>query len=147
MPGGIPTHEFDTEKAERYRPNPSFEKTAILLEVADPDDITTITASFGDQILRGSFYVVADGTSSYGALRAEFESTHVRLAPNRWRKRGTLLAYRASDECIVETHVQDTHEATVRAEPGDWIAQQEGGEVMVITPHQFASRYEPDDPD
>ncbi len=134
-------HTFQPELADRYEPRTTFTKTAILVELVDRDATTTIRATFGQQTLRGSFYVVAEGNSSYGASRHEFECTHHQVGPNQWTKRESVLAYRATERCQVETYVSDAHEATVLAKPGDWIVQQSTGEVMIIVAPAFNERY------
>ena len=134
-------HTFRPDLADRYKPRATFTKTAILVKTVDPDATTTIQATFGQQTLRGSFYVVAEGDDSYGASRQEFERTHEQVGPNQWTKRESVLAYRATEPCQVETYVSDTHEATVLAKPGDWIVQQTTGEVMIIEAGAFAERY------
>lgn len=132
---------FDEARADRFRPRPSFAKTALLVEVAEPDDVTTIEAPFGRQTFRGPFYVVADGDRTYGAARDEFEASHRRLDDGRWEKTASVLAYRTGDRCTVETRVGEQLEATTTAEPGDWIVRQPGGEVMVVRPDEFEARY------
>ena len=123
MANDPPTHVFDVLAASRYQPDPSFVKTAILVEPFDSDAVTVIRAPFGEQALQGSFYIVAEGAGSYGVSRQEFETTHEKVGTNRWIKREGVLAYRSQKECLVETHVGETHEATVRARPGDWIVR------------------------
>lgn len=145
MSDDLPRHVFDPGSAVRYRPNPSFVKTAILVEPGDPDATIVVRARFGPQTLRGAFYVVADGTGSYGASRAEFEATHEVVGPNRWVKSEGVLAYPATESCRVETHIGGTLEASVAARPGDWIVRQSTGEVMAMTSDEFAARYVEDD--
>lgn len=136
-----PAHVFEPSAAVRYRPNPAFAKTAILVEPTDPDAATVIRSPFGEQTLRGAFYVVAEGTGSYGASRQEFETTHEAVGPNRWVKRESVLAYPSTESCLVETHVGETHETTVLARPGDWIVRQSAEEVMVVSSEEFSARY------
>lgn len=140
MTSGPPEHVFDPERATTYRARSEFVKTAILVEpVASSTELQT---AFGEQRLAGSFYIVADGDSSYGAARAEFEAAHENVGDCRWVKRSTVLAYTADTSTTVVTRVAGEVEGTVVAEPGDWIVQQATGEVMVITPEEFESRYQ-----
>jgi len=144
MTDGAMPHRFDEARARPFRPRDGVVKTAILVQLADPTATTVIEAPFGTEVMRGSFYVVADEGGSYGAAKAEFEQNHVEIASNRWEKRSNVLAYQADACWRVETHLADgTHESTVDARPGDWIIRQATGEVMVVTADAFAKRYEP----
>ena len=136
-------HAFEESRAERFVSVGAFEKTAILLQPVDDEAETCIRAPFGEQNLKGAFYLVAEGGGSYGASREEFERSHERLGPATWRKRESVMAYRTEEPCRVETRVGNHREATVTARPGDWIVRQQTGEVMAITPEAFAERYEP----
>ncbi|HSF84692.1 MAG TPA: hypothetical protein VLG28_03410 [Acidimicrobiia bacterium] len=61
-------------------------------------------------------------------------------------KRSGVLAYRAEERCLIETHLADgLHEGSVVADPGNWIVRQLNGEVMVVKPHTFELRYEAGD--
>lgn len=142
-----PVVEFDRDAARRFRPDPDFTKTAVLVEVVDDDAVTVLRTSFGEQRMRGPFYAVgdSDGGGSYGAARAQFESTHRNVGEHRWVKQGAVLAYRAEHRCTVETHLDDHHETSVVADRGDWVVMQSGGEVMVVEPDEFTQRYVPDD--
>ncbi len=142
----IPLHQFDEARAQQYSASSTFTKTAILVPVADPEAKVTIDAPFGLEVMKGEFYVVASPEGPYGAAKVEFEAAHVEVEPNRWQKRGTVLAYKTTARCRVETWLADgTHETTVDAEPGDWIVRQPAGEVIVVEPKSFATRYEPVD--
>jgi hypothetical protein len=140
---------FDVGRARTFRPKPEFVKTAVLVDPTDPDAITELSTPFGMQRLQGSFYVVAEGEQSYGAAQREFETSHVWVGPNRWAKSEPVSAYRTDDACTIittitnatDTSTPDHIEATVEAEPGDWIVQQITGEVMVVRPEEFAARY------
>lgn len=58
-------------------------------------------------------------------------------------KHAAVSAYQVDERCLVETHLADgTHEASVIAEPGDWIVRHLNGEVTVAKPHTFEQRYE-----
>jgi len=118
-------------------------KTAVLVDVADPEAATVINASFGEQTMRGPFYAVSDGDGSYGASRDEFERAHDRLSATSWRKSAHVLAYRAEAASCVHTEVGGNRESTIIARPGDWIVRQTSGEVMVITDAAFEARYRP----
>ena len=141
MANGPQVHHFDETRAAPYRPRNGFEKTAVLVEVTDPDARTLINTPFGEQRLTGPFYVVAEGDGSYGAAVDEFERSHSAVGANRWVKSAPVLAYRSDDSCVVETVVGDQLEATVTARPGDWIVRQQTGEVMVVRADEFAERY------
>jgi hypothetical protein len=139
----LPVARFESDRARVYRPSPKFAKTAILVDVADPAAVTTLRTSFGEQHMRGAFYIVANGDDSYGAAQEEFEGSHIALGSNRWLKRGNVLAYRSKDSCVVHTEIDDHNEASVEARPGDWIVRQASGELMVVTEDEFTARYEP----
>jgi dTDP-4-dehydrorhamnose reductase len=93
--------------------------------------------------MRGDFYVVAEGTNTYGASRSEFEATHKQVAPNRWIKRESVLAYQATERCKVQTMLGEQVESDVVAEVGDWIVRQPAGELIVVKSAEFSERYEP----
>lgn len=140
----LPLHVYDEARANEYRPRQAFVKTAILLRLADDEADVTVETPFGPETVRGEFYVVAEGNASYCASRAEFEAMHEELAPNQWVKRSAVRAYVADERFLVETRLADgTLEATVVAESGDWIVQQQTGEVMVVGADEFQERYEP----
>lgn len=121
-------------------------KTAIFVDIADPEAVTVITTPFGEQRLKGPFYIVEEGDRSYGAGAAEFTGTHRPLGRNQWLKFETVLGYRIDEQAAVETIVGDNHhETTVVAEPGDWIIQQMTGELMVLKPSAFEERYVAED--
>lgn len=140
----IPVHQFDHERARRFRPDDSFVKTAVLVEPAD-DDALTLRTPFGDETVRGAFYAVAEGDGSYAATRERFEQTHRRVGPNQWVKDSEILAYQADGRCRVVTEIDGEIEAEVVANAGDWIVRQEAGEMMVVTPADFQTRYRPID--
>ena len=100
---GLPAHTFDDDRADQFRPRASFAKTALLVRIADTQDEVILRAPFGSQTMRGDFYVVAEGTGTYGASRSEFEATHKQVAPNRWIKRESVLAYQATERWRVQT--------------------------------------------
>lgn len=137
-------HVFDEENADRYRPNPVHAKTAILVDVVD-DSTTKIDTRFGTQEFKGPFYIVVEGSSSYGAAKREFENSHVAAGPNRWRKSEPVLAYRAGETTTVATNIDNHRESTVTAEPGDWIVRQASGETQAIPHDEFVDRYIADD--
>jgi hypothetical protein len=136
-----PLHEFDDARATDYVPAPGFVKTAILVDVADDRARTVIRTTFGQQTMSGAFYIVADDGASYGAARSEFEASHERTEPNRWRKTERVRAYQVGEQCTVETWIADGLESTVEARPGDWIVRQVTGELMALTPDVFHARY------
>jgi hypothetical protein len=135
-------HEFDPDRAVEYEPVASYIKTAILVDVAATRSTTVLRTSFGEQqTMVGPFYIVAEGEASYGAARAEFERTHVRVDSCRWRKTDRVRAYQVDATCIVETRIGAGRETVVAGNPGDWIVRQSTGEVMVITDEAFHDRY------
>lgn len=140
-----PVHRFDRSRARAFCPNPALSKTAILVNVADPSATTEINAPFGVQQLRGPFYVVGQGAESYGVAKKEFDTSHVAAGQHRWTKSEPVLAYQADERCVVETYIDGNRESSVVAEPGAWIVRQSSGEIMVITPEEFADRYVADD--
>ena len=139
MTAARPEHLFDRDAAERFRPIADFVKTAIMVEPVEP--VTVLRTPFGEQTMRGDFYLVADGDGSYGAARAEFEAMHESVGPQQWVKRAEVLAYRATEPSTVVTTIDGEVEGRVVARPGDWIVQQIGGEVMVVESDEFAARY------
>lgn len=140
-----PEHTFDETRARRYEPRDDHVKTAVLVDVVDPEAVTVIRASFGEQTMRGPFYAVSEGDGSYGASRDEFERAHDRLSATSWQKSAPVLAYRADTTSCVHTDVGGIREASITARPGDWIVRQTSGEVMVITADAFEARYRPGD--
>jgi hypothetical protein len=136
-----PPHEFDDARATDYVPAPGFVKTAILVDVVDDRATTIIRTTFGQQAMSGAFYIVDDDGASYGAARSEFEASHERTEPNRWRKTGRVRAYQVGEECTVATWISDRLESTVEARPGDWVVMQLTGELMALTPDAFHARY------
>ena len=132
---------FDDSRARRFAPRDGVEKTAVLVRPVDPDAQTVIATRFGRQRLIGAFYAVAEGETSYGATRREFEATHRAVGPNRWVKCAPVLAYRIDEPGMVETVIDGHVEGTVEARRGDWIVQQHTGEVMVIDDDAFRERY------
>ncbi len=139
-----PVHTFDESRALVYRPNDAHTKTAILVDVVD-DATTEVNTAFGVQCLRGPFYIVSERNGSYGAAKEEFERSHRSAGHNSWVKNASVQAYRSGERCIVETFIGRHLEATVVAEPDDWIVRQASGEVMVLDDHEFAARYVVDD--
>ena len=135
--------EFDAARARRFRPRDGFVKTAILLVPAGTGAVT-IRAPFGEQQMHGPFYVVAGEDGSYGAAQVEFEQTHHQVGPHQWLKVGPVLAYQTAERCTVVTAIGGKEESSIVAEPGDWIVQQPAGEVMTLTPSDFAVRYDPE---
>ena len=128
---------FDEAAASAFRPLASFEKTAILAKLKDETATTTICTTFGDQVLRGSFYLVADGEDSYGAAKAEFEHSHTKIGPSSWVKHGRVLAYQVDEPQVIETMIDAHVESIVEASRGDWIVRQDTGEVIVLTRDAF----------
>lgn len=145
MPTDLNVHEFDGDRASRFTPRPSFVKTAVLVVVVDPEAVTRIRTPFGEQSMRGSFYVVAEGNGSYGAARAEFEASHVEVEPGRWIKSEPVVAYQVDEASAVVTELASGRESVVEARPGDWVVRQNSGEAMTIRPDEFNERYEPAD--
>lgn len=137
---------FDAARARPFKAQEKFVKTAILLVPAEATPIVLRTP-FGDQTMRGPFYLVAEEEGSYGASQAEFEASHERTGPHEWRKVAPVLAYQVDQRQEVATVVGGRTEATVVAEPGDWIVRHRSGEVTVVKPGPFAARYTDDTPD
>lgn len=134
-------HAFDESLARRFVPRDDLTKTAVLIEMTDENAVTSIRAPFGEQTMRGSFYVVAEGDRSYGAARAEFEATHQRLGAASWRKSQAVMAYQVDEACMVHTDIAGERETSNAAAPGDWIVRQHTGELMVLSPASFELRY------
>ncbi len=134
---------FDAARAHRFRSRETFVKTAILLLPSGTGPVT-IRAPFGEQQMRGPFYVVGGDDGSYGAAQAEFEQAHRQVGAHQWLRSEPVLAYQADRRCTVVTTIDEQPESTVVADPGDWIVQQPTGEVMAIKPAAFVARYAPE---
>lgn len=133
---------FDASRARRFVPT-EHEKTAILVEPVE--GTVALRTSFGTQVMRGPFYIVADGDQSYGAAQREFEATHERRGATTWVKVAPVAAYQTDTPVQITSLLGDHRETTVRAVAGDWIVRQSTGEVMVISPEAFEERYRPSD--
>lgn len=138
-----PEHTFDESLATEFEPRSDSVKTAVCVEVADPDALTILRTSFGEQTMRGPFYAVAEGEGTYGAAKSEFERSHEQVGPNTFRKSAPVLAYRVANSCRVNTDVDGTRESSVVARPGEWVVRQHTGEVMVVAADAFDERYRP----
>lgn len=133
--------EFDEQQAAEYWPNDNFVKVAILMTPATDDAITELAATFGPQAMRGPFYLVANGDTSYGAAKAEFEAANTHIGEQRFVKTAPVDAYRTTSPTTVVTVIGDNVESTVDANAGDWIVRQTTGEIMCLTPESFDERY------
>lgn len=141
MDDQLEVHVFDEAAAEAYSANSAFVKTAIRVDPPQPDDITRIATRFGEQSFEGSFFLVAEGDSSYGIAIDEFEATHESIGSSQYKKRGTVRAYSLRESCLVETWIGSHLEATTNAVPGDWVVQQPSGELVVMPEDEFRQRY------
>ena len=135
---------FDATRARRFRPRSDHVKVAIL--VTPVDEEVAIRAPFGEQRMRGPFYVVADDDGSHGAAQREFERTHRRAGPCQWVKTEPVLAYEGSEAGTLRTVLDGHTEATTPVTPGSWLVQQATGEVQTMSAAAFASRYVEDGP-
>ena len=67
---------------------------------------------------------------------AEFRKTHERLDGDRWRRRGTLRAWRVTEKVTLRTIEGRTH-----AYPGDWVVEGLSGERWPVPHEQFRRTY------
>jgi hypothetical protein len=105
-----------------------------------------LTASHAWQNLAGDVLTGADGdwrvVDEFGAERTvrdlEFQATHQLLDGDRWRRTGTVRAWRVSDAVVVRTL-----EGRAEAHPGDWIVQGPRSVRWPVTDEQFGRGYRP----
>jgi hypothetical protein len=67
---------------------------------------------------------------------AAFRASHEPLGGERWRRTGTYLAWRVTDERVLRTL-----EGRAVAQPGDWVVQGRGGERWPVSDAQFRRTY------
>lgn len=90
----------------------------------------TFTADAGD-------WLVADEFGNERTIRdGEFHASHAPLGDGRWRRTGTVLAWRVSEPTAVHTI-----EGRAVAQAGDWIVQGCAGERWPVTQEQFGRGY------
>jgi hypothetical protein len=86
----------------------------------------------------GDWAVTDDAGSERSVAAGVFESTHEQVAPDRYRRSGTVWARHATDRELVSTL-----EGEVVANTGDWIVQGAQGEQWPVPDAQFRASYEP----
>lgn len=92
----------------------------------------------------GDWAVMDDAGSERSVAAGVFESTHEKMAEDRYRRSGTVLARRTTGQETVSTL-----EGDVVANAGDWVVQGAQGEQWPVPDPQFRASYEllPDDSD
>jgi Trk K+ transport system NAD-binding subunit len=98
------------------------------------------THSPGGQLTgaRGDWKVIDDSGHERTVRDQEFRATHKRLDDDRWRRTGTVRAWRVSEVTVLRTI-----EGKAMARPGDWIVQGPRGERWPVTDQQFMRGYRP----
>ncbi len=84
----------------------------------------------------GDWHVTDDIGHERTIRDQEFWASHEPLAGNRWRRTGTVRAWRVSESVVLRTI-----EGNAAAQPGDWIVQGRGGERWPVQNEQFARGY------
>jgi Trk K+ transport system NAD-binding subunit len=94
----------------------------------------------GDELLAAAGdWLVTDEMGSERTVRdTEFRASHAPLAGNRWRRTGTVRAWRVTGPVVLRTM-----EGNAVAQPGDWIVQGAGGERWPVHHDQFVHGYRP----
>ena len=90
----------------------------------------------------GDWHVRDDFGDERTVRDPEFVVTHEPLGGDRWRRIGTVRAWRVSDATVVRTL-----EGRAVAAPGDWIVQGPGGERWPVSDEQFSLGCRPTRPD
>jgi hypothetical protein len=100
----------------------------------------TWTRTSGDEMsgAPGDWHVLDDSGDERTVRDAEFLATHEPLGGDRWRRTGTIRAWRVSEPVVLRTP-----EGRAVAQPGDWIVEGPGGARWPVTDEQFARGYEP----
>lgn len=86
----------------------------------------------------GDWRVVDEGGVERTIRDQEFRATHERLDGDRWRRTGTVRAWRVNEVTVLRTI-----EGKAVARPDDWIVQGPGGERWPVTGQQFMHGYRP----
>jgi hypothetical protein len=119
-PGAAPFQRIGEVRARRLDDDKTWQSTA-----GD-----TFTAVAGD-------WLVIDESGNERTIRdREFRASHIQLDGDRWRRTGTVHAWR-----VTETTVVCTMEGRAFARAGDWIVQGAGGERWPVEDGQFACGY------
>ncbi|HEY7053284.1 MAG TPA: hypothetical protein VH496_14295 [Mycobacterium sp.] len=85
----------------------------------------------------GDWAVTDDAGSERSVAAGVFESTHEKVAKDRYRRSGTVWARRAARREVVATL-----EGDVIANPGDWVVRGAQGEQWPVPDAQFRASYE-----
>ncbi|MDT5092109.1 MAG: hypothetical protein QOH60_1472 [Mycobacterium sp.] len=85
----------------------------------------------------GDWAVTDDSGSERSVAAGVFESTHEQVAPDRYRRSGTVLARR-----VIKREVVATLEGEGVANAGDWVVQGAQGEQWPVPDAQFRASYE-----
>jgi hypothetical protein len=86
----------------------------------------------------GDWAVTDDAGSERSVAAGVFESTHEQVAPDRYRRSGTVCARRATEQEVVSTL-----EGDVMANAGDWVVRGAKGEQWPVSDAKFRASYEP----
>lgn len=85
----------------------------------------------------GDWAVTDDAGVERSVAAGMFDATHVRVGAQRYRRYGTTLARRATEQELVATL-----EGHAVAHEGDWIVQGPRGEQWPVPDDQFRKTYE-----
>jgi hypothetical protein len=144
--------QFDANRAQRYAPLEVL-KIGIVVQKDDPNELTTIEASWGEtQTFRGTYVQVLDpntGAVKHGSGIDEWMDTHARWEgmENGWYKTTPVDAYQATEAGVIITTLANGQEEGRKAvNVGDWIVRQNNGEVMCISEDKFPTLYNANNP-
>jgi hypothetical protein len=84
----------------------------------------------------GDWRVVDDAGEERTVRDPEFRRSHQLIDADRWRRTGTVRAWR-----VGEVHVLRTIEGKAVAEPGDWVVEGGHGERWPVTDEVFRRGY------
>jgi len=88
--------------------------------------------------LPGDWRVVDDAGDLRTISDPEFQSSHEQAGDGRWRRVGTFLAWRVSEEVAIRTR-----EGKATARQGDWVVEAPNGERWPVKNEQFQRGYRP----
>lgn len=139
--------QFDPQMARTFR---SAGGTKRAQKMEGP---ATIQAEWGEQQhFAGPWYAIQDehGNTKYGSAAAEFEAMHEHVGGGQYRKTSTVQAYqhKGPTQRLTTRLADGTSETTRDVNHGDWLVQQQGGEVQAIHDENFQQLYtsHPDGP-
>lgn len=83
-------------------------------------------------------WLVSDGETSWTVAYNVFTATYVRVADGRFRKIALVTARQLDQATTIATI-----EGAARAEAGDWVVRNPGGDFWPVPAGEFQWRYEP----